>query len=317
MKRLVSLAVIDSDLHSSPVQGASKKKNPLTYFSGVFKKYAVFTGRARRAEVWYFALFNFIITIAALIALGISASTGNGNPGAVFIIVMAGYPVYFYMLCIPSLALFVRRIHDAGKSGWFALVPVYNIILLFIPGTSGPNRFGPDPKQAEPEAPGKVPSGMMALRILSIFAPIWYIGCFAAAMTVDSVVNKGRDIFDKSNETGWIIGSLLILVFALIHAITTFLQGGKYQSKPVKILAIIDFVLLGLGVFVWMIHGFFISPKLQLIVSEFQTNSAEYLKLSKISTALLIGVGVGVALLYSIITAVITVIWSFKEKKTE
>jgi uncharacterized membrane protein YhaH (DUF805 family) len=36
--------------------------------------------------------------------------------------------------------------HDQDKSGWFILIPIYGFILLFIEGTRGPNRFGPDPK---------------------------------------------------------------------------------------------------------------------------------------------------------------------------
>ena len=50
-------------------------------------------------------------------------------------------------LLIPSIALAVRRMHDNDKSGWWILVPIYNIIVIwFMEGTRGPNRFGPDPK---------------------------------------------------------------------------------------------------------------------------------------------------------------------------
>jgi uncharacterized membrane protein YhaH (DUF805 family) len=38
--------------------------------------------------------------------------------------------------------------HDCDKSGWFALIPVYNIIVFFTAGTPGPNRFGPDSKNS-------------------------------------------------------------------------------------------------------------------------------------------------------------------------
>jgi uncharacterized membrane protein YhaH (DUF805 family) len=47
---------------------------------------------------------------------------------------------------IPTIAVAVRRVHDSDKSGWFVLVPIYNLILMFLEGTKGPNRFGPDPK---------------------------------------------------------------------------------------------------------------------------------------------------------------------------
>jgi uncharacterized membrane protein YhaH (DUF805 family) len=37
--------------------------------------------------------------------------------------------------------------HDIGKSGWFFLIPVYNLILACKAGTEGENRYGADPKQ--------------------------------------------------------------------------------------------------------------------------------------------------------------------------
>jgi uncharacterized membrane protein YhaH (DUF805 family) len=40
----------------------------------------------------------------------------------------------------------VKRMHDVDKSGWFILVPIYNLVLLLTDGTAGPNRFGDDPK---------------------------------------------------------------------------------------------------------------------------------------------------------------------------
>ena len=33
----------------------------MNYYLDVLKKYAVFKGRAQRAEYWFFALFNFVI----------------------------------------------------------------------------------------------------------------------------------------------------------------------------------------------------------------------------------------------------------------
>ena len=47
---------------------------------------------------------------------------------------------------IPGIAVAVRRMHDVGKSGWFALIPIYNIILALSEGDQGDNAYGPDPK---------------------------------------------------------------------------------------------------------------------------------------------------------------------------
>ena len=115
------------------------------------KRYADFTGRSRRKEYWLFTLLcliaGFVIGfVEALVGLG-----GTVGPyGLLSIILMLA-------LLVPSIAVGVRRFHDQDKSGWFrllALIPVVGglIVLVFmcLPGTSGPNRFGPDPLGTDP-----------------------------------------------------------------------------------------------------------------------------------------------------------------------
>lgn len=110
------------------------------YYTGAFKKYAEFKGRARRSEYWYFVLFN---VIAAFVAMGID--------------MMIGMPVFYliYVLgaFIPGLAVAVRRLHDTGKSGWMlllALIPLVNFVLLYfmcVDSQPGTNQYGPNPKE--------------------------------------------------------------------------------------------------------------------------------------------------------------------------
>lgn len=50
------------------------------------------------------------------------------------------------ILCIFLLIQFAKRMHDINKSGWLALVPFYNIILLFSEGTIGNNDYGVNPR---------------------------------------------------------------------------------------------------------------------------------------------------------------------------
>jgi uncharacterized membrane protein YhaH (DUF805 family) len=317
MKRLVSLAAIDSGPHNPQEQPPVRRtgKNPLAFFASALKKYADFGGRARRAEFWYFMLFNCIIQIVLLA----SAIIANEKSDTGSLILTAIFLLYVYLACMPFIALAVRRIHDAGKNGWFTLVPVYNIILLFIPGTSGPNRFGPDPKQADLEAPDKLPPGMMILRILSILIPVWYVGV---------LVFYGGD---RSNDITEIFSGLFVLLFVAAHAITAFLQGVKYQCSPVKISVLIYFVLIGLSVCAMVFLINVTSPKTE----KYYYSAREYLEgnitegfgiadiesLEEYENLVLINnillIIVLVALLYSIVLAVAMEIWSFRVKKNE
>lgn len=129
----------------------------INYYLDVFRKYAVFEGRARRSEYWYFTLMNFIIALVFfLIVLIITGSTESTE---LFIIGYSIFVLYALVCFVPSLALIVRRLHDVGKSGWFifiGLIPIIGSIWLLVlyctEGDSGPNEYGEDPKGGYNEA---------------------------------------------------------------------------------------------------------------------------------------------------------------------
>jgi uncharacterized membrane protein YhaH (DUF805 family) len=101
----------------------------MNWYLEVWKKYAVFTGRAQRAEFWYFTLFNIIIGFVLGFldgALGLYDSQRE-------IGILSG--IYSLAVFIPSLAVSVRRLHDIGKSGWWLLF--FMILMIFIPFLTG------------------------------------------------------------------------------------------------------------------------------------------------------------------------------------
>ncbi|WP_406342744.1 DUF805 domain-containing protein [Streptomyces sp. NBC_01578] len=111
------------------------------WYLDVLKKYAVFSGRARRQEYWMYVLFN---AIAAIIALVLDAALGT------LPIITA---IYYVAVLLPSLGVFVRRLHDTGRSGWWVLfgaVPLVGGITLLVfaclEGERTQNAYGPDPK---------------------------------------------------------------------------------------------------------------------------------------------------------------------------
>jgi uncharacterized membrane protein YhaH (DUF805 family) len=105
------------------------------WYIAVLKKYAVFDGRARRKEYWMFFLFSMIVSFALGFIGGLI-----GGPGK-----LLGM-LYSLGTLVPSIAVGVRRMHDTDHSGGWLLAPILNIVLLCSAGTSGPNRFGADPK---------------------------------------------------------------------------------------------------------------------------------------------------------------------------
>ncbi len=108
----------------------------MKYYLAALKKYADFNGRASRSEYWYFILFNVIVSIAVSM-IDVYARTMFLNT------------IYSLAVLVPGIAVGVRRMHDVNKSGWYILIPIYNLILACTEGTAGPNQYGADPNRPE------------------------------------------------------------------------------------------------------------------------------------------------------------------------
>lgn len=123
----------------------------IEYYKMALNRYADFSGRSRRSEYWYFVLGNVLIVFAlAIVGGGIAAAVGSEEA----MMIPAGLIGIFYLaVLIPSLALIVRRFHDQGKSGWFALlmlIPYLGGLIVFVfmclDSEPGANKWGPNPK---------------------------------------------------------------------------------------------------------------------------------------------------------------------------
>jgi uncharacterized membrane protein YhaH (DUF805 family) len=119
----------------------------MNWYLSVLKQYAVFTGRARRREYWFFILFNLIASVVLTV---IDFMTGFLDP-ELGIGLLSG--LYSLAVLIPSLAVTVRRLHDTDRSGWWlliGLVPLLGAIMLLVfmllDSTPGDNRYGANPK---------------------------------------------------------------------------------------------------------------------------------------------------------------------------
>lgn len=152
--------------------------SPVDWAVRPFKRYAMFSGRAPRAEYWWYRLtvgvVGVVIGVVDVLVLHGRIYGHFGALGMAFAAVCA----------LPSIAVLVRRLHDVDRSGWWATIqiPSYSLaiagkspfdavplwktlptgvsiaavlmlivavfvllIFLVMPGSEGPNRFGPDP----------------------------------------------------------------------------------------------------------------------------------------------------------------------------
>jgi len=114
------------------------------WYFDVLKNYATFSGRARRKEYWMFFLFNFIVELLIGFGTGFMGSVlGAGTTIANVVSI-----VYSLAILIPSIAVGVRRMHDTGRSGWWIILPLVNLVFLCLDSQPGVNEYGPSPKMA-------------------------------------------------------------------------------------------------------------------------------------------------------------------------
>ncbi len=165
----------------------------MKWYFKCLKQYADFSGRARRKEYWWFTLVNFIIAFALMIGLMIPIAKMGFNAAAsgtedidemeMMLTIMKNpfmyiYIIYYLAILIPSIAVTVRRLHDIGKSGYWAIfiygsallsyiaqmfqitssvafilfglasfvIVIISLVWMFTNSDYGPNQYGPNPK---------------------------------------------------------------------------------------------------------------------------------------------------------------------------
>ena len=125
----------------------------MKWYLKALKNYTTFSGRARRSEFWFFALFN---SIFAIVAMGIDNVLGTTLNMGYGVSLPYGYIYLLYVLAtfIPGLAVAARRLHDVGKSGWMyfiVLIPIIGaiwlLVLFFTDSQVGSNKWGENPKE--------------------------------------------------------------------------------------------------------------------------------------------------------------------------
>ncbi|ORE89690.1 DUF805 domain-containing protein [Aurantimonas sp. 22II-16-19i] len=127
-----------------------------------YQRFFDFSGRSRRKEYWLYILVFYVVMfvlafVDAALGLGGSSQTaldttdGFSASASAEGGILTG--IWAIANIIPLLACAIRRLHDTDRSGWWVLISlipligtIWLIVLMCLDGTSGRNRFGPDPK---------------------------------------------------------------------------------------------------------------------------------------------------------------------------
>lgn len=116
----------------------------MEWFLLPYKRIGDFSGRSRRKEYWMFILINIFLVISFAFIFDL---IGLSDYFRFYLLIQALFFV------IPMLSLWIRRLHDINKSGAYLFVRfipliggIWFLILMCTEGDSGPNKYGPDPK---------------------------------------------------------------------------------------------------------------------------------------------------------------------------
>jgi uncharacterized membrane protein YhaH (DUF805 family) len=122
-----------------------------------------FEGRISRQPFWLSLIALVVIEWILMIVLGLVFGTsmmGGLDPSldpeaAASAAMKAMIPLWIVLLLFlyPTLAIYTKRWHDRGKSGWWTLIILVPLIggiwflveCGFLRGTEGPNQYGNDP----------------------------------------------------------------------------------------------------------------------------------------------------------------------------
>lgn len=100
----------------------------------MFKNPFSYNGRIRRLEYGITLIIYFVLYF---IVLMLWESTDA--------LVLTGFAIFIPLIWFVT-AQAAKRCHDVGRSGWFQLIPLYSIIVLFQEGVPGMNEYGHNPK---------------------------------------------------------------------------------------------------------------------------------------------------------------------------
>lgn len=91
-------------------------------------------GRISRSTFWSRWLSGVVINVVGIVVSKLHES----------LLILS--PLFSFLVTIFIIIQGIKRMHDINKSGWYVLIPIYNLIVYLRDGTEGINTYGDDPK---------------------------------------------------------------------------------------------------------------------------------------------------------------------------
>lgn len=120
--------------HLAPAYGVSMVEAYKRFFRRAF----TFSGYASRSEFWWATLVNVLIGILLIAPMGTLLSIDGGagtSAESVAVVFAALLMIFHFVILVPGISLYIRRLHDTGRPGlWLllVLVPFGRIILIIM-----------------------------------------------------------------------------------------------------------------------------------------------------------------------------------------
>jgi uncharacterized membrane protein YhaH (DUF805 family) len=152
------------------------------------KDFFQFQGRINRAKYFDILGWNIAVQVTLVLLSGSFKAIGTQSDSAAWLSLANVFLWLFAAAAlvgnISLLLNSIRRVHDCNLSGWFSIIPVYSIYLVFFKkGTAGENDYGNDPlaqslapKTVEEE---KFNSQQKVFRTLSLVCIVGGLGALA------------------------------------------------------------------------------------------------------------------------------------------
>lgn len=211
------------------------------------QKYSTISGRASRAEFWWFTLFMYIIFVAIyalmlLMAAYVRQEIDYSPLLAVFLVIMFGIMgIVSILLIVPSICVTVRRLHDIGYSGWWVLLgfaPIARFVVLvftLMPSQPTVNKYDDNPdEQTSVLSENEKSSGYMKKQTFQGLLSL-YSG-FIGAVLINGILFRTLH-WPGGTSMLCVIVPFLVALLCLCLAIYVFMHGAlnAYVEKGISV----------------------------------------------------------------------------------